>query len=104
LPLYDWPFESGFPTPSVAVASAQAAVASGLSIEASAALADAALAAPLAMTTTPSDAIESAALPAAAVTSPATADAVVNDLGDDDPIDALFADAILEHELEELAV
>lgn len=105
LPLFPWPFESGFPTPSVAVASAQAAVVSGLSIEASAAVAWEASAAPSATTVAQNDAASSAASPAVAATSAQTVDAVVSDLGDDtDLIDALFADAVFEHELEELTV
>jgi PhoPQ-activated pathogenicity-related protein len=113
LPLSEWPFESGFPEPLVAVASAQAAVASTLSIEASAALAEEALGAPFETAVAPSDAGPSAASPAVATTNSATAEEIVSDLGGDfdgdfdgdaELVDSLFADALFEYELEELLV
>ena len=106
LPLFEWPFESGFPEPSVAVATAQAAVASALAIEADASPADEANAAPLAATVAEHGASPSAAAQvAAAVTNGATADASGTDLGDgEDLVDALFADTSFENELEELLV
>jgi PhoPQ-activated pathogenicity-related protein len=110
LPLYEWPFESGFPDPTVAVASAQAAVASALSIEQNAALVDEAFAVPLATVVAQNEASLSAAPAEVAATNAQTVDAVVSDFGDSDfgtdadLVEALFADAVFEHELEELAV
>lgn len=107
LPLFEWPYESGFPEPLVAVASAQAAVASALSIEASAAIVDVMHAASYATAVAPSDAGPSAALPAAATSNSAIAEEIVSDFGDDfngdaELVDTLFADALFEYELEEL--
>lgn len=105
LPLFEWPFESGFPEPSVAVATAQAAVASALSIEASAAIADKANAEPLAVTTTERFVSPSAAVSAVDATNCEMADSSASDTGEDeDPIDALLADGFFENELEELLV
>lgn len=105
LPLFEWPYESGFPEPLVAVATAQAAVASALSIEASAAIADEAHAAPLATLVAENDASPGAVTPAAAATNLTIADEDVSYFGDDaELVDALFADGPFEDELEELAV
>jgi len=105
LPLFAWPFESGFPEPSVAVATAQAAVASALAIEADASSADEANAAPLAATVAEHGASAGAAAPAAGATNSAFAGEIGSDFGDgEDLVDALFADASFENELEELLV
>ncbi len=110
LPLFEWPYESGFPEPLVAVASAQAAVASSLSIEASAALANEMYAEPLATAVAPSP---GAASPAVATANSATADEIVSNSDDDfdsefdgeaELVDSLFADALFAYEFEELLV
>ena len=114
LPLFEWPYESGFPEPTVAVASAQAVVALALSIESSAGLAEEMRAEPYATAAVHSDAGTGAtssgnASPAVAATNSAIADEIVGDFDDDfdddaDLVDAIFADALFEDELEELLV
>ncbi len=105
LPLYDWPFESGFPDP--LVATAEAAVASGLSIQAVATPAAEPSAVPLAAII--DSAIAVAASPAAAAASvEQAADNIAGELGADPEgtdallADSLFADAAFERELEAL--
>ena len=114
LPLFEWPFGSGFPEPLVAVASAQAIVASALSIESSAALTNEMRGEPYATATVHSDAGHGAtsfgnASPAVATTNSAIADEIVDDIddafdSDAELVDSLFGDVLFDYELEELAV